>query len=135
MVVVVRPRPVLALFVSRARLLAARGGARFRAAVRELDVVFRGVVDAQEVVRSIETTVEVVHVVIDGAFSRRGGVELARALVVDHHAVGVECGELRRCARLLVAIEGVGVDVHAGFPAAGDAALVEALDVGGLLRR
>ena len=128
-----RPRPVLALLVGRARLLTVRGGARLGAAVRELDKVFGGVVDALEVVHSIETTVEVVHVVIVGALRRRGGVDLTRVLVVDHHTVVVERGVLHRRACRVAVKECVGVEVHAGVPAAGDAALVEALDVGRLL--
>jgi hypothetical protein len=131
----VRPRPVLALVVvGRARLLAGRGGARLGAAVRELDKVFGGVVDALEVVHSIETTVEVVHVVVDGALLRCGGVALTRVLVVDHHAVVVERGVQHCRARRVAVIECVGVEVHAGVPAAGDAALVKALDVGRVLR-
>ena len=131
--VVVRPRPVLALAVGGARLLAARGGDRLGAAVRELDKVFGRVVDALEVVRRSETTVEVVHVVVIGARRRRGGVELTRVLVVNHHAVVVERSVLHRCARRVAVVEGVGIFVHAGFPAARDAALIKALDVGRLL--
>ena len=128
-----RPRPVLALLVGRARLLTGRGGARLGAAVRELDKVFGGVVDALEVVRHVETTVEVVHVVVDDVLRRCGGVDLTRVLVADHHAVGVERGVLHRRACRVAVEEGVGVFVHAGVPAAGDAALVKALDVGRLL--
>jgi len=76
----VRPRPVLALLVGGARLLAACGGDRLGAAVRELDKVFGRVVDSLEVVRRFETTVEVVHVVVVGALRRRGGVESSPAL-------------------------------------------------------
>jgi len=77
--------------------------------------------------------VEVVHVVVDGARRRRGGVELSRVLVVDHHTVVVERGVLHRRACRVAVKEGVGVFVHAGVPAAGDAALVKALDVGRVL--
>ena len=76
---------------------------------------------------------EVVHIVIVGALRRRGGVELIRVFVVDHHTVVVERGVLHRRACRVAVKEGVGVFVHAGVPAAGDAALVEALDVGRLL--
>ena len=109
-----RPRPVLALLVGRARLLTARGGARLGAAVRELDKVFGGVVDALEVVRHVETTVEVVHVVVDDVLRRCSGVDLTRVLVADHHPVVVERGVLHRRARRVAVEEGVGVFVHAG---------------------
>ena len=137
--IVVRPRPVLALGVGRARLLAGRGGARLGAAVRKLDKVFGGVVDALEVRRRIEAAVEVVTVVVPvvrciviGDFRRRVEVELVRVLVVDHHSVVVERGVSRRRDRRIAFEGGVGVDVHGCFPAAGDAGLVEAPDVGRL---